>query len=128
MKLNIKSNKGMSISTLVISIILMIIILSSIVLSVNKTSEAKEAMQLNNDIEELTRRVKLYYMQNGTLPIDERYSEYIVFEESDLEEEFYLLNISAFDNLNLKNKEDITIHDDGSINVRKGYLIIKETH
>ena len=128
MKLNIKSNKGMSLSTIVISIILMIIILSSIVLSVNKTSEAKEAMQLNNDIEELTRRVKLYYMQNGTLPIDERYSEYIVFEESDLEEEFYLLNISAFDNLNLKNKEDITIHDDGSINVRKGYLINKETH
>ena len=63
MKFKINSNKGMSLSTIVISIILMIIILSTIILSVKQTSEVKAEMQLNNDIEELTRRVKLYYLE-----------------------------------------------------------------
>ena len=55
-----------------IAIILMVIILSSIILAVNKTSETKDAMRLNNDIEELSRRVNLYYFKNGTIPIDKQ--------------------------------------------------------
>lgn len=132
MNINIKSSKGMSLSTIIVSIILMIIILSSIILSVNKTSETKDAMQLNNDIEELTRKVNLYYSQNGTIPIDESnvlYEEVAYIDENgfDVKANYYRLLISTFDNLSLTNKEK-NITKDGKEILSKCYVINKETH
>ena len=127
MKIKIKSNKGISLATIVISIILMIIILSTIVLSVNKTTESKKAMQLNSDIEELSRKVNLYYLQNGEVQVDdtlgELYSESLKVESKG-KAKYYRLLIDGLENLNLTYKEEF----DADKNVKKCYVINLETH
>ena len=132
--MNIKNNKGITLSTVMISVILLIVIMSSIILSASKTNETKKAMLLNNDIEELNRKVNLYYLQNGIVPIDEN----IIIEMPEGENIYYnRLMIEVFDNLNLNNKELIekdaygsikTKDDEGNEIQNKCYVINEETH
>ena len=54
----------------------LIIILSSIIYSNSRTDEIKKAMYINSDIEELTKKVEMYYLEKETLPLEEEDSEF----------------------------------------------------
>lgn len=128
MKINIKNNKGITLATTIIAVVLMVVIVSSIILSKNNTDENKDASLLNSDIEELTRKVNLYYLQNGTIPIDESILYTKKIENEDEEYNFYRLVISNLDNLNLRNLEELEVGESESKKLKKGYVIHPETH
>lgn len=112
----LKNNKGITLISVVITVIMMITILSSIIYSNNNSNELKEEMLLNSDIEQLNKKVQLYYLKNKTLPISD--GEPIEDLDGDLGLNFYKLNISLLENLNLKNLEKDNQY----------YVINKETH
>ena len=119
----LKNNKGITLISVVITVIMMITILSSIIYSNNNSNELKEEMLLNSDIEQLNKKVQLYYLKNKTLPIDE--SVYLDNEEDGLK--YYKLKTSLLENLNLKNLEKIEYEETFTDN-DQWYVINKETH
>lgn len=119
----LKNNKGITLISVVITVIMMITILSSIIYSNNNSNELKEEMLLNSDIEQLNKKVQLYYLKNKTLPIDE--SVYLDNEEDGLK--YYKLKTSLLENLNLKNLEKIE-DEETFTNNDQWYVINKETH
>ena len=119
----LKNNKGITLISVVITVIIMITILSSIIYSNNNSNELKEEMLLNSDIEQLNKKVQLYYLKNKTLPIDE--SVYLDNEEDGLK--YYKLKTSLLENLNLKNLEKIE-DEETFTNNDQWYVINKETH
>lgn len=133
--INLKSNKGISLITVIVTVILMTIILTSIVYSNNRTNEIKQSMLLNSDIEELTKKTEMYYLEKETLPIkiDEN-SKFCYKEENkvvDVGEDvyYYRIDTALLENLNLNNKEKIA--DTKLESVRPGdqwYVINPETH
>ena len=116
----LKNNKGITLISVVITVIIMMTILTSIIYSNNNSNELKEEMLLNSDIEQLNKKVKLYYLKNKTLPIDENVycTKTFNVESEEIELMFYKLNISSLENLNLKNLEKDNQY----------YVINKETH
>lgn len=124
----LKNNKGISLASVLITVVLMIIILSSIIYSNSRTNEIKEAMLINSDIEELTKKVEMYYLEKGTLPLleDANYN-YNTTTERGTNVIYYKLQISLLDNLNLNNKENIQTNNLLTEN-DQWYVINKQTH
>ena len=137
--IKLKNNKGISLASVLVTVILMIIILTSIVYSNNRTNEIKKAMLINSDIEELTKKVEVYYLEKETLPITQTVDEYTYIED---ESKFinknvgdtivktadnntplyYRLEISLLDNVTLNNKEILSGEES------QWYVINPETH
>ena len=69
MKNYMRNNKGITITTLVVTVIIMLILSSTIIM---KISDSKDVSKLNNlyaDIKILEDKVLEYYNDYGTLPI-----------------------------------------------------------
>jgi type II secretory pathway pseudopilin PulG len=66
----LKNNKGISLATMVITIIIMLIILSTLVYSSVASVKVRKLNKLYNDIRQLNDAVAVYYMKTGTLPVD----------------------------------------------------------
>lgn len=119
--INLKNNKGISLITVIVTLILMTIILTSIVYSNNRTNEIKKAMLLNSDIEELTKKVEMYYLEREKLPIDE--TEGYCYTEGSVNGSesvyYYRIDTSLLENLNLNNKEKLD---------EQWYVMNEETH
>ena len=67
---NLKSEKGVTLISLVVTIVVMMILVISITSSLSTTTELKRFNEVKEDIVTLTEEVKVYYLNNGTLPID----------------------------------------------------------
>lgn len=120
----IKNKKGISLISVIITVILLSIILGTIILSNSKTENLKEQMLINADIKELSQKLKLYYLNNETIPVDNKtmvfidsQTKQISFNEDlgnpESEEPYdYKLNVymklklNMIENLNLTKKED----------------------
>lgn len=132
----ISNNKGISLISVLVTVILMLIILSSIIFSNSRTKEIQKTMLLNSDIEELNDKVRVYYLKHETIPIDrnEKFS-YYVDEDSDgkagpTEPTYYRLSVSSFDNLTLNNLEILNDHPNAELSWedKQWYVINPETH
>ena len=66
----LKSEKGVTLISLVVTIVVMMILVISITSSLSTTTELKRFNEVKEDIVTLTEEVKVYYLNNGTLPID----------------------------------------------------------
>lgn len=66
---NLKNQKGITLITLIVTVILLIIITATIALNVNSSLELSNLTKLENDIQALNDRVAVYYVANGTLPV-----------------------------------------------------------
>lgn len=67
---NLKSEKGVTLISLVVTIVVMMILVISITSSLSTSTELKRFNEVKEDIVTLTEEVKVYYLNNGTLPID----------------------------------------------------------
>ena len=124
--IKLKNNKGISLVSVIVTIIVMLVILTSIVFSTNRTNEIKRAMLINSDIEELTKKVEVYYLEKETLPVDEDENYQYPKSISELSEDefketpvYSRLQISLLDNVTLNNKEELP---------NQWYVINPETH
>ena len=118
---NLKDAKGISLASVLVTVIVVIIVLTSIVYSNNRTKEIQQAMLLNSDIEQLSKKVEIYYLEKQTLPIDET-DKYVYRDDTfnhginDPEDpKYYRIQLSLLDNLNLNNKEIIDADASGTL-------------
>jgi type II secretory pathway pseudopilin PulG len=66
----LKSNKGISLTTMVITVLIMIIILSTLTYSAVDSIKIRRLNKLYNDIRQLNDAVAVYYLKHNELPID----------------------------------------------------------
>lgn len=124
MIINYKSKKGITLISMILTVIVLMIILGAIVYSSNSSFQMKKIESLYSDIDSLKDAISVYYVKNGTLPV--YYSEYDIYgqkvgykeiELSNADENTYL-NIpkNDYDNLNSYYIVDITKLNNISLN------------
>lgn len=132
----IKSNKGISLLSLVITIVIMTIIAS---VAINKSSDRLEINNINkmiNDIELLEDKVSNYYLKynvipvvrdqnNNNQPIEYEYSTLLFDTDINDDKVYYILDLAAMDGITLnygqEGFENINQSDDV-------YVINNKTH
>lgn len=106
----LKKEKGITLITLVITVILLIIITGTLAVNSITNLQLSNLTRLQNDIEALSDRIAAYYIENGELPKG-RYSQDHI-EKSALEnvlndmsnndgDKYYTIDLSQLDNLSL---------------------------
>ncbi len=103
-KIDIKSNKGITLVTLILAIVIMIIISSTLIYN-SKTGISTRALNnMYNDIKMLKDRVEIYYAQYGTIPIiRNQYTKTSTIKDINVNDSdiYYVIDLEAIDNLTL---------------------------
>lgn len=130
----IKNNKGVTLVALTITVIILLIVTNVIIYNVKDNLGVEKLRNMQNDIEELTDRVSIYYTQYGKIPAKIKYTNIqnikdsgIISEEVD-NGEFYIIDLSAIKNLTLtygKDYEQIK-QDENKANMLDDVYIINE--
>ena len=116
----IKSEKGITLTTLVITVMLLIVVTAAIARHSYTSMQVSRLARLQNDIEQLNDRVAAYYVANGKLPIDERESPKAKDMSVNDGENYYTIQQDKLDNLSLNYGKGKTSDDI--------YLINEKTH
>lgn len=100
----IKNNKGVTLITVMISIIIMMIIASTLVYNANTWSKTQALNDMYNDITILRDKVSLYYSSYGKLPILAEYSgvQNISNINQNDNNKYYVIDLDAIENITLK--------------------------
>ncbi len=99
----LKNNKGMSLVTVVMTVIVMLILLSTLTYTAYTNIKIRDLNKLYNDIRTLNDQVAVYYMENGKLPVSDEYATITVGEE-------------LSDNISFVTKEGTFISQDSLVN------------
>jgi len=123
-----KQEKGITMITLVITVVLLIIITGTLAVNSRSSIQMQGITKLQNDIELLNDRIATYYVQYGELPVG-RYTEYPVKGEvlanvfDDLSnndgDTYYTIDLSLLDNITLN-------YGDGYQSLSENRYIINE--
>lgn len=107
----LKSKKGITIISLVVTIVIILIITSVSVSNVKLNTEFKRLSLMYSDIEQLEDKIVFYYRQYGELPIGSKVTK--VPSDIDNGHAFYEVNANKLSavTLNLGSEEDIYIID-----------------
>lgn len=107
----IKDNKGITLITLTVAIILMIIIASTLIFNVNTGAKVKELNSMYEDITKIKDKIDLYYSSYFTIPILEQQYENVDniknINPND-NNKYYVIDLEALDNINLHYGKDYT--------------------
>lgn len=120
----LKYNKGVTLITLTITVVILLIVTNIIIYNVQDNLGIEKLRNMQNDIEELTDKIAIYYSKYGSIPAKIKYTNLdnikksgIISEETD-NGDFYVIDLSAIDNLTLiygkdyeKLKQDSNIVD-----------------
>ncbi len=133
-----KNNKGITMITLIVTIILMLIIAGVTINQSVKNIEARKIDSLYADLELLEDKVNTYYLNNGSLPIKEEFKGSDNFKsvrnvnDNNL---YYVIDISKLEGVSLSMKLDFTGDDVYIMNEQshtvyypKGLTIDNETY
>ena len=91
--MNLKGNKGISLISLIITVIILLMVTSAIIFNTKNQFNIRQINSLKNDINELSNRVEDYYLKYGELPIlckytDKNYPK--LKDKEDFQEQIYL--------------------------------------
>lgn len=113
----LKSEKGITIISLVVTIIIILILTSVTVSNVKINTEFKRYSLMLSDIEQIEDKVLFFYKQYGELPVGNEITN--VPTEIDNGHVFYEVNVNKLNGitLNLGSKEDIYIIDSETFEV-----------
>ncbi len=121
-----KSNKGISMIILGVTIMIMIIISSIVVYNINYALKVKQLTNMYNDIELLQDRISIYYSKYGGIPVKgEQLPSTIIPEESKDPTDndvYYQIDTQALENITL------TYGRKGNGNELDIYIINEKTH
>lgn len=130
-----KNSKGITLISLIITIVILLIISNAIIYSVKDNLGIEKLKNMQNDIENLSDKISAYYNQYGTLPIiDGEYTNTKEIEKAGLinknvdKGNFYIIDLSALENLTLTYGKDFkNIKNTSDKNTLKDIYIINET-
>lgn len=130
-----KNHKGVTLMTLVITIVLLLIISNMVIYSVKDNLGIEKLKYMQNDIENLNDKVSAYYNQYGDLPIKIKYTNINNIKDAGLISDevdkgsFYVIDLSALENLTLTYGKDYEKITDNTIDMNslQDIYIINET-
>lgn len=131
----LKNSKGITLISLIITIVILLIISNAIIYSVKDNLGIEKLKNMQNDIENLSDKISAYYNQYGTLPIiDGEYTNTKEIKNAGLinknvdKGNFYIIDLSALENLTLTYGKDFkNIKNTSDKNTLKDIYIINET-
>lgn len=109
-----KNNKGITMITLIVTILLMLIIAGVTINQSVKNIEARKIDSLYADLELLEDKVNTYYLNNGSLPIKEEFKGSDNFKSVRNVNDnnvYYVIDISKLEGVSLSMKLDFTGDD-----------------
>lgn len=102
--INIKSNKGITMITLIIAVIIMLVISSTLIYNINIGTSTRNLNNMYSDIQVLKDKIDLYYSSYEALPIIQteytNTSNIIGINQND-GNKYYVIDLEAFENLTL---------------------------
>ena len=111
-KEKIKNEKGITLTTLAISMIVLIIVINVVVYNLKDNLELGNLTEMQSDIENLRDKISEFYIQNGKIPASVEYeytdnlkSNGIISEAIDTGK-FLVIDLSALDNVTLNKGKD----------------------
>ncbi len=127
-KNNVKNEKAITMTTLVITVLLLIIITGVLTTNSYNSIQISKLTKLDNDITALNDRIAAYYVEHEELPI---YGN--VYKKTELQsvisdlsgndgEDYYTIDLSKLDNITLNYGEDYLTLSENS------YIINVESH
>ena len=127
-----KNKNGVSLITLVITIIIITIITGSIIFNLSNVNKTEEVDKLYTSLLLLKEKVNLYYLKHDKLPVAEEYTASLNFLGDTINPEdegkYYILDIEALDNLsNILNKTYIINETTHTIYALEGAKLGDET-
>ena len=139
-----KQNKGVSLVSLAVAIIILVIITNILVYNAKDNVYIKSLTNMYNDVSNLREKISNYYSIYGDIPVKVKYENTEVINNlqtagiigvNDKIDEFYVIELSALEGLTLnlgedykkiKNNEAITQEEIN--NLRDIYIINKNSH
>ena len=126
-----EKNKGITLITLVIAVIILIIISSLLVYNAKTGIKLRTLKKMYNDIELLSDKVESHYAKYGALPAEFEYLGNIYFEpEPNDNDIYYVIDLNALDGVSLNYGYDfknITSEDD-TLAYNDVYIINEQSH
>lgn len=108
----IKSSKGISLVSLVITVIVLMILSNVIIYNVSDNLKLGKLTELQNDIDNLRDKVSAYYTQNGKIPASIQYTNVDAIKTAGVISDavdtgdFLVIDLSALDNVTLNKGRD----------------------
>ena len=107
----IKKNKGITLISLSIAVIILLIITGMIVYSAKDSMYIKNLTNMQNDIANLRDKVSLYYLKYGNIPVKTEYEDISNLEKGNIlgvndTGKFYIIELEKLEGLTLNYGED----------------------
>lgn len=118
-----KKNKGITLISLVITIIIMLIISGTIIVQGINNFKIQNMNKLYNDLELLNDKITIYYAKYGTIPVKGEFTgsqDFKTEKNPNDNEIYYVIDLDKLENLTLNNR----IANEGD----DVYIINDETH
>lgn len=135
MKNKIKQEKGITLSTLVVTIIVLLIITSTLIYNAKDTVQIQKITKLYNDIELLREKVSEYYNEYGEIPAKIKYTNIgglaDVLSKNNDTGDFYVIDLEAMKGITLnygKDYENIKKDESNANSYIDVYIINKNSH
>lgn len=127
--INLKQNKGITLVTLILSIIIMLIISSVILYNASTGMNTRALNNMYNDITILKDKVDIYYSQYGTLPIIK--TKYVNVENIkniniNDNENYYVIDLEALENITLTYGKEYKEYKQTSENQKTDLYVVNE--
>lgn len=127
--INLKQDKGITLVTLILAIVIMLIISSVIIYNAGTGMNTRALNNMYNDITIIKDKVDIYYSQYGTLPIIKTsYTNIKNIENININdnENYYVVDLEALENITLIYGKDYKSYKQNQDNEKTDLYIINE--
>ena len=107
MQKNLKSNNGITLITLVITIVVMLILSFTISINANDYIERTKKTNLDTDLQRLQEKVEIYYSKNKEIPVLNKYTNVAMLEKKENDnEKYYVIDLDKLEGIELNYGKD----------------------
>ena len=133
----IKKNKGITLISLSIAVIILLIITGMILYSAKDSIDIKNLTNMQNDIANLRDKVSLYYLKYGNIPVKTEYEDISNLQNGNIlgvndTGKFYIIELEKLEGLTLNYGEDYEIYKTNgytySPDLTDIYIINEDSH
>lgn len=107
MQKNLKSNNGITLITLVITIVVMLILSFTISINANNYIERTKKANLDTDLQRLQEKIEIYYSKNKEIPVLNKYTNVAMLEKKENDNEnYYVIDLDKLEGIELNYGKD----------------------
>lgn len=107
MQKNLKSNNGITLITLVITIVVMLILSFTISINANNYIERTKKSNLDTDLQRLQEKIEIYYSKNKEIPVLNKYTNVAMLEKKENDNEnYFVIDLDKLEGIELNYGKD----------------------